>query len=63
MKLNFAVDPEEVVLLEDGLGVEVDLPGVDEGLGAVDEGEEGVAVSKFLLKTWMRTWTRMSMQT
>lgn len=51
----FAAGPEEVVM-EDGLGVEVDLVGADEGKGAVDEEGEGVAVRKFLLKIWMRTW-------
>jgi hypothetical protein len=48
--------------MEDGLGVEVDSVGVDEGKGAVDAGGEGVAVRKFLLKIWMRTWQSTTQQ-
>ena len=48
--------------MEDGLGVEVDSVGVGGGKGAVGEGGEGVAVRKFQLKIWMRTWTSTTEQ-
>jgi len=53
--------PEEVVM-EDGLGVEVDSVGGGGGKGAVGEGGEGMAVRKFQLKIWMRTWTSTTEQ-
>ena len=48
--------------MEDGLGVEVDSVGGGGGKGAVGEGGEGMAVRKFQLKIWMRTWTSTMQQ-
>ncbi|EEC73318.1 hypothetical protein OsI_07506 [Oryza sativa Indica Group] len=42
---------------EDGLGAGVDLVGVVGVMWVVGEGGETVEVGRFLLKTWMLTWT------
>jgi hypothetical protein len=42
---------------EDGLGAGADLVGVVGVMWVVGEGGETVEVGRFLLKTWMLTWT------
>lgn len=53
--LKFSVDLAGVE--EDGLGAGVDLVGVVGVMWVVGEGGETVEVGRFLLKTWMLTWT------